>query len=235
MIKQIKEFYLNYPNNKFYLVLMILSVYALPIILVFYYRCMNQQISFIDYIQKIASIVASSSIIIAILNYIENKEKQYVTSMFDSTSFFREKVLFEFDNFRKEAIKLNPEYTFPCIKLDDPKINIIRKNYPKECIEQINLLNQHPELQGLQIISLNLAEELALRIIYSKNTEHRAFQSIRPAFVSLVEMSAVCLLNQREITTGNKIYSATLELYEKWKDQVDRRSPEERKKEIMAS
>lgn len=91
------------------------------------------------------------------------------------------------------------------------------------------------DLTTLQIESLNLAEELALRIIYSNTTNHTALKSIKPGFIKLVEISALVLIRQREIITGNQIFSGTLELYNKWKGEVDRSSPQDRAEKIVLS
>lgn len=115
-------------------------------------------------------------------------------------------------------------------------MKVINEKYPNEVIAQLDLIKKYGDsFFTLQVNCLNLAEELALRITYSKTSNHKALDSVKPAFIQLVEMTALVLIQEREITTGNQIYSATLDLYAKWKDDVDRSSPEERTKKILES
>lgn len=190
----------------------------------------------LNLIDTISNVVVALSASVAVITYFYNKEKDRVLAVVDQVSFFREKVLAEGDKFMRFVRATDKEYIFSRIKLDEPVIEVIKEKYQKEVVAQLELIKKYgEEFFTLQVNCLNLAEELALRIIYSKTSKHKAFNSIKPTFIQLVEMSALLLMQERNIITGNDIYSATLELYLEWKDEVDRSSPEERTEKIIES
>lgn len=190
----------------------------------------------LDLINTISNVVVAVSASVALFTYFYNRRKDNVLAVVDQVSFFREKVLAEVDKYIKFVRAKDPDYIFSRISLDSPDIKVIREKHKIEVAEQIDLIKTYgDELFSLQVSSLNLAEELSLRIIYSKTINHKAFNSIKPVFVQLVEMSALILMQERDVITGNEVYSAILELYNKWKDNVDRSSPEERTQKILDS
>ncbi len=186
----------------------------------------------LDLISKIASIIASGSIFVAMLSYFYNKERNNTLTVVDQISFFREKVLAEGKVLTFMVDEVDRENVFKRIKLDSTSSKEIRQKYPEEVKKQIDLVKKYKTFHQ-QLKVLDLLEELSLRIIYSKTPKHKALKSIKPAFIHLVEINVAVLLDQREVSTGNEIYSGVIELYNLWVDQVDRRTPEERIAELI--
>lgn len=190
----------------------------------------------LNLINTMANIVIAVLAFVAVFTYFYNKDKDNILAVVDQVSFFREKVLSEGNNFIRFVRDKDKDYIFSRIKLDDPTTKTIKEKYKSEVTAQVNLIKTYGKhLQSLQIDCLNLLEEFSLRVIYSETYTHRAFNSVKPLFIELVEMLALQLMTQREIITGNQAYSATLKLYSKWKDEVDRSSPEERTKKTIES
>lgn len=71
-----------------------------------------------------------------------------------------------------------------------------------------------------QISLLNLLEEFSLAVDHFKVNQHSALNSVRAAFVEIVEKNAVALIFVRDVIVANPIYSATLLLYGSWKKTV---------------
>ncbi|MEI7688566.1 MAG: hypothetical protein WCI91_00045 [Candidatus Nomurabacteria bacterium] len=185
----------------------------------------------LEIISKIASIIASGSIIIAIISYWENKNRNKVLTVVDQVSFFREKIIPECDKLVKLVRDIEANYIFSKIRLDSLKIEDIKDKFKDEIKKQVELLKKY-KTNYTQVTILNLLEEISLKIKYTKTINHKALNSIKPIFVMFVEINAVVLMQERELITGNQIFSATLELYNKWKDEVDLSTPEERIKKI---
>jgi len=78
-----------------------------------------------------------------------------------------------------------------------------------------------------------MLEELSQRIAHFKTIDHSALDSIKLPFVEIVEIHAVVLLSQREVFTGIPTYSSILETYLKWITVVDRKSSEDRHREVL--
>lgn len=186
----------------------------------------------LDIINTISGVITAGSLSVALASYFYNKNRNKVLMVVDQVSFFREKIIPESDKLVLVAREQNPEYVFTNqIKILVFQSKDIREKYVDEIKNQFELIkNQKATVQ--QIIILNLLEELSLKIIYTKTFNHKALNSIVPAFIQLVENNVIILISQREVITGNNIYSGTVELYKKWVDRVERKSPEERLKEL---
>lgn len=186
----------------------------------------------LDIITKVSSIIASGSILVAIISYFYNKNRNKVLTVVDQISFFREKILVEGNKLITLVREKDKDYIFSLVKLDSPTIKAINEEQLVEVTKQIDLIKNY-NTYSLQVNILNLLEELSLRIIFSKTINHKALYSIMPIFIQSVEMNGLVLMQEREITTGNKIFSGTLELYKTWKDKVDRTTPEQRFQKII--
>jgi hypothetical protein len=187
----------------------------------------------LDTLQKIFSIFGSLSLIIALTSYFYKKNQDKTMAVLDQISFFRKEIIIandEFINFVRD--KKGKEYTFARVRLDEPTIEYTRNNYIKESQIQVDLVKELNTLPKQSLI-LNMLEEMSIKILHQKTTDHHALNSIKAPFIELIEINAIVLLMQRNIFTGIPTYSSILEIYSKWKDLVDRRSPQEREKEIM--
>ncbi len=190
----------------------------------------------LNLINTIANMVVAISASVALFTYVYNKRKDNILAVVDQVSFFREKVLSSGDLYINYVKAREKNYDFSRITLDIPDMKVITEKHSPEVQKQVDLLKKYgDELFLMQVNHLNIIEELSLRILYSKTLNHKAFNSVKPTFVQLVEMSAYILMHERDILAGNQIYSGTLDLYSKWKDSVDGRSPEERLQEFTKS
>lgn len=178
-------------------------------------------------IENIFSILGSLTILVALVTYYYQKNRDINGAVINQISFFRKEVLPLNNEFIKK-VRLNiPNHIFSRVQLHEPTIKFTKNKYPLESSGQIDLINKWRTVPE-QTDVLNALTELALKIKYLGAIDHSALNSIKAPFVELVEMNAVVLLMQREVYTGGDTYGAILELYEKWKDQVDRRPLDER-------
>jgi hypothetical protein len=187
----------------------------------------------LDTLQKIFNIFGSLSFIIALASYFYKKNQDKTMVVLDQISFFRKEIIIandEFINFIRD--KKGKKYSFSRVQLNEPTIEYTRNNFMKESQIQVDLVKELNTLPKQSLI-LNMLEELSIKILHQKTTDHHALDSIKAPFIELVEIHAIVLLMQREIFTGRPAYSSILEIYSKWIDSVDRRSPQEREKEIM--
>lgn len=188
----------------------------------------------LDIINTISGVVTAGSLSVALASYFYNRNRNKVLTVVDQVSFFREKILVEGNKLVVFVREKDKDYIFSLVKLDSPTIKAINEKQADEARKQIDLIKEY-NTYPLQVNILNLLEELSLKIIFSKTINHKALYSIKPIFIQSVEMNALVLMQEREITTGNQIFSATLKLYKIWKDGVDRSSPEERFEKIVSS
>ena len=183
-------------------------------------------------VQTLFSVFSSLSIGVAVLTYIEKKDKDSTASTIELISFFRKEIIDINNEFIRKTRTLNgKDVQFPKIKLDNPDIKYIKEKYPKEFKIQIELKKEW-EIWSMQTSILNALEEMALKVYNLNISNHLALSSIKAPFVELMERHAVVLLEQRQIITGLPSYGSALNLYQEWKGGVDRRTPPERLKEL---
>ncbi len=188
---------------------------------------------FLNIIQTVAAVVASISVLFAFLAYRNSKIKDSRAAAIDQVSFFRKDIIPLHDNFINSVRETEDKnYIFSRIRLDRPTIENMIEDFKEDSKKQVELLKKENYLSK-QTSILNMLEELALKIKHYETKKHPALNSIKTPFVMLVEISAVTLIYQREIVTGLPTYSTILEIYNEWKDLVDRRNPEERQKEVL--
>lgn len=183
-------------------------------------------------IQTIAASIGVIAVVIAVFKYSYDKKKDLNTATIDQIAFFRQEIIIANDNFIKYVRDKKQDYVFSRVQLHTPTIEYTRNYFLEESKKQADLVKEL-NTQSMQTLILNSITELALRIKYLGATDHSALNSIKAPFVELVEIHAVILLMQREVFTGGDTYGEVLELYAKWKDQVDRRSQEERINDII--
>ncbi len=182
-------------------------------------------------LQSLFSILGSISIGIALISYFERKDQDITTAAIDLISFFRKEIIVANDDLIKSVQVTFPNYYWFSIKLDNPDMAYVRQNFKKE-VDGQEILSKNQELFSKQTLLLNMLEELSLRIDHFHIFDHPALNSIRIPFVQMVEQNAWALLFQREVFAGLPTYQTILDLYKKWKDQVDRKSPVERLKSV---
>lgn len=187
----------------------------------------------LEIIQTIAAVAGSIAVVFAALTYFNNKKKDDRAAAIDQVSFFRKEIIIS----NEEYVSLvrdnkGDNYNFTRVKLDSPTIEYTRKNFMKESIEQVELMKD-AKYRTKSTLILNMLEELSLKIKHHNTYNHEALNSIKTPFVELVETYAIVLLSQREMFTGLPTYSTILEIYDKWKNIVDRRNPQDRQQEVL--
>lgn len=182
----------------------------------------------LDIVQKSASIVASTSILVALLSYFYRKGQDKVSAVADQIAFFREKILVkDLEIYTYISANIKNDYIFKQIRLDNPSRDFVMKNFREELKEQLKLI-QDKKVYFLQTEILNMMEEFATRVMYYGTQDHGGLNSLRYAFVSMVEVNATTLLFYKEIGLGESAFPGIFQLYNLWKERIDRTLPKER-------
>jgi len=166
-------------------------------------------------------------LVIALFTYFYHKNRDNNVEAIKQISFFRKEVLSKYADFIMSVRKINssPNFDMPCIQLQKQcTLSMIMNSHLKEFGVQRKILEVSSFFKE-QTEILNMLEELALGIKHFNTLNHEAINCIKPTFVELVEGGAVALLSHRDgHKSGKKYYVATLDLYNQWKDQVNRKS-----------
>lgn len=165
----------------------------------------------------------SISVVAALATYFYKKNQDVTAAAIDQISLFRKEIIPMSWDFieRINSIKNLNNETLPraIIDIEDLTLNSLRIKY-KDAIEfQLRLLDEH-ELRRKQNELLNTLEEVAIKIIHFKTQKNKALNSIKATFVQIVEENAAVISLYREV--DKSFYSVTLEIYNLWKDGVDR-------------
>ena len=184
-------------------------------------------------IQIFASVAASVSVAFAVISYFDAKNQENKTAAIHQISFFRREIIPANDEYislvkKKKGVK----YTFSRVGLDTPTIDYVKEHYDGEVKKQVEL-HKEMNLHQKQTLILNMMEELSLKMDHFRTTNSVDTDSIKLAFVELVELHAVALLLERELLASNTTYSSILETYQSWKDIVDRRDSHERQESVL--
>lgn len=185
----------------------------------------------LDTLQKIFSIVGSLSVAIIIASYFYNKKQNEISVAADQITFFREKIIPEWDKVIKIIKEKEPTYWFSRIELDEYAIEYIRKKFSRNFNNQLSIFFDNSKtdwtkwidspILDKQIYLLNMLEEFSLRANHFNTQQHSALSSVHFIFVELVEKNAVALLFMRDIIVAdNSVYSNTLSLYNSWKNKT---------------
>jgi len=185
----------------------------------------------LETLQKLFSIIGSSSLGVALAAYFYKKKQDKDVAAIDQISFFREKIIPEWDKVSKIFREKNPRYIFSQIRLNEFTIAFMRKHYSRIFKNQLNMFFNDIETNSEiwdakvldpEIILFNMLEEFSLKVLQFKTYQHQALNSVRAAFVDIIEKNAVALIFIRDIIAGDNIYFATLQLYDFWKKDINR-------------
>lgn len=187
----------------------------------------------LDVLQKIFSIVGSFSLGVALLTYFNKKKQDEVLASIDQITFFREKIIPEWDAVKKVINNKDPEFQFSRIKFDQSNIENIKEKFSANFDRQLSIffnasiLNQNKWIDNSildrQVFLLNMIEEFALKVSHLKTSRSQALKAVHGAFVEIIEQNAVALIFMRDVVVSSSvIYSATLELYFSWKDEEEK-------------
>ena len=220
---------MKYINKHFLLISIIVSVILISILILYAFN--------LDVLQKIFSIIGSFSLGIALFTYIYKKTQDKNIAAIEQIAFFRKEIIPEWESVANELKSKNKKYMFSRIKLDEPTIEFMRKkdysiNFQDQTAIFLNNLNcpkidpkiWDSKILDLQIKLFNMIEEFSLRVYHFETSRHQALNSVRAAFVEIIEKNAAALIFVRDIVVGNPIYSKTLLLYSLWKEDVNRSS-----------
>jgi hypothetical protein len=189
----------------------------------------------LDVLQKTTNIMSSLSIFIALAAYFYSRKKDKNTLVIEQISFFRKEALLKGDEFTQFVrVTKGKDYNFSRVRLDEPTIDFVKKNHQEESQEQINIIKL-PDTLPKQVQLLNILEEFALRVLYGETAKYNALNALKSPYIELVELNAIVLLQQREFISGKQTYLNVLKLYDLWKNDIDRRTPEERLEEFNAN
>ena len=186
----------------------------------------------LDTLQKLFSILGSLSLGVALAAYFYKKNQDKDIAAIEQISFFRREIIPEWDKVSKILRSKNSSYIFSRIRLKEFSIEFMREHYPKNFKDQLNIFFNDPgdsskdlwdaNILDPQVVLFNMLEEFALRVLHFKTNNHQALNSVRNAFIEIIEKNAVALIFVRDIVTGNPIYSATLQLYLSWNQNLSR-------------
>ncbi|MDP3956330.1 MAG: hypothetical protein Q8Q18_03760 [bacterium] len=182
---------------------------------------------YLEIATKLVSIIAASSLVVAIEEYRNDKRHKKLLAVVDQVSFFREKILGGNAAFISRIRAVDPRYEFARVPMDEPSGKVVKTKFKKLCDAQVATIKDFGTPEE-EVVILNMLEELSLQIKYAGTRDHKALVSIKPGFVKTVEMHAVALLAHREAISGNALFSNVLELYACWKDSVDRKNSTDR-------
>jgi hypothetical protein len=187
----------------------------------------------LDNTQKIFSILGSVSIAIALWTYFYNKNQDKTSGLLEQISFFREKIIPEWDRVNKIIKIKNPTYGFFRVNLHKQKIEEIRhdvstsKNFNSQLEIFFDISDNDPEkwstdsmILDQQVLLLNMLEDFSIKVVELELLEHPTFCVVYQAFIDIIEKNAVALVFMRDIVTNNPIYSFTLLVYNSWVNKV---------------
>ncbi len=177
-------------------------------------------------LQSIFSILSSFSILLAVVIYFENKNKNKTALVCEQISFFRKEVLQNFNNFIEDLKKMNGDKN---VQLQRIKINEPLEKFQSEFNSQLNLL-QRFDTRTKQINLLNALEEFSIRTVNWEITKEKSLNILKDAFIEIVEINAILIILNRKLFPN--LYINTLNLYNLWKNDFDSRSIEEKINEL---
>lgn len=189
-------------------------------------------------LQQIATIIASASIILAIGEYSYKRKRDKLVTVCDQVAFFREEVLSkntELVNIIRSRKGIN--YKFARVELENSLENSMEEmitKHPEEYKAQLDLLKTGDDVLNIEGELLNALEELSVRIIYLETKEQEALENIKNAFVELVEIHALRIIETQELSFKSA-YSKTLYLYNLWKNEVDRETTDQKIEKLRAT
>lgn len=190
--------------------------------------------------EQFAQIVIAISALFAAVTYFYQKDHDKSIAIIEQISFFRKEVLPANDSFVLYIRSKYPELIIPAIKLDIPSLKYVRENHHEKGQVQIDLLKKfntaedREKFSMLQVNLLNALEEFSSRVICSKSFIAEELIPVRFSFIQLVEVNVIRLLMMKEIYAPGS-YQSIVTLYSSWKDSIDRKTTEERIKEIGES
>lgn len=195
-----------------------------------FYLTFNQHFELPE-MQSLFSIVGSFSIGLAVLTYFYKKKQDKLLATIDQISFFRKEIIPEWDLLQKRIINAHKDFIVSQISLETPTLEYAKKSKPENFKRQLSVFfnpeKQYPDvaidplLDG-HIFLLNILEEFSLRVLHLGTSDDRALNSVHRAFVEIVEKNAVALTFMREIRGRGPLYSGILELYNLWKNKVQK-------------
>lgn len=184
--------------------------------------------SWLETLAKFAEVVTAGSVLVAILEYHRRGKQDKNLATIDQISFFREKIIPKWNEIIKLIGNKDKKFWFSRIRLDSLDINEVKKGQDLKFNNQSSIFfdsskNEPADWVDSSVLDeliflLNMLEEFALKVTHLETQDHPALTSVHFAFVELVERNAAALLYVRNVVVGNPIYSATLSIYNSWKD-----------------
>lgn len=152
------------------------------------------------------------AIIIAVLKYIYEKEKDRKTQAIDLISFFRKEVLKQSEELSSLLRKNNHEPVR--MRLDARNYSEACSKYPEEMKKQVDVLSGQETLD-LTVNLANLLEDFSARVITLSAKNEVSLRILHDSFIKLSEtVSSFIFYDRRE--SGNLNFTNTIELYDSW-------------------
>lgn len=185
----------------------------------------------IGLLEKIFSIIGSLSLGVALFTYFYKKKQDEMLATIGQITFFREKIIPEWESVVKaiKAKDVNKQYWFSRIEINKHDLASIKEERSRNFENQLKIFfDSTQEDQSLwldeallskQVFLLNLLEEFSLTISHFKINEQTALNSVKGAYVEIIEKNAVALLFMKDVLVGDHtIYQTALSLYDSWKE-----------------
>ncbi len=93
----------------------------------------------IDFLQKIFSIVGALSLVVALSAYLYKKRQDETLATIGQITFFREKIIPEWDKIQKAIRDKDSKYWFSRIVIDEYKIESIRSKFSRNFENQLSI------------------------------------------------------------------------------------------------
>ncbi len=193
--------------------------------------------NWLDVLEQIAIITTGASVMGAFISYRYQKKRDKLIDAANQLSFFREKILGETAELARYVWEnIDPNYIFDRIRIEKLDLKILRNKEFSKSLKQINLSGKNLIIRLKQESLLNMLEELSIKIKVYDILENKKcleiLSEIKQPFVEIVEQNIAFILFERDAIVGRSAYSELLNLYIKWRDDVEQKTPQERLEEF---
>lgn len=183
-----------------------------------------------------AQIIIALGVLVAAFTYYYQKDKDSTDAAIEQVSFYRKEIIRAGRELRDHVRKsLNDDkYNFTRIEnIPDFSMEWLRMYKRPDSDKQLEPFETKPILQREAEDYINLLEDLSTQILHTKTIDHPAIFTIRPGFVGEVESLASIIATYR--FHSDDIYNGIIEVYEIWKDKIDRDDLQEKLRKTKES
>jgi len=185
--------------------------------------------SWLQTLANFAQVVTIFSVLVAVYEYRRRGKQDKNLATIDQISFFRETIIPKWTEIIKKIKSKDKKFWFSRIRVDSQDIQEIKKGQDRNFDNQVSIFFDASKLESGEFVDndildeliflLNMLEEFALKVKHLETEDHPALASLHFTFIQVVEQNVAALFFMRNVVVGNPIYSATLSLYDSWKDK----------------